>query len=806
MAALALTLTVGALLGQFVALPCAAELVSTLAVVGVPVAWWCCGRLSAALLFIVLWSALQGHWYLARVLPRQQAPLDTQVRGCIDEFPRASLAGKVVTLRLLRGAAQLPRLQRVRLRSFAPELELLPATCWQLRVRLKPPHGQANPGQFDRAAWLYREGLHATGYIMASKTNRRLDGARGAPLVLQLRAAALSRLALPEAAGAELLPGILLGVRSALTAAHWEVLRLTGTSHLLAISGLHVGLVAGFAWQLGQLVRRLVRLPVDAALAPLLSCAAALGYALLAGLSVATVRAAAMLSIALLLRLSRRQSTWVRALWLVLAGGVLAHPVAVLGSGFWLSYGAVAALLLCLARSRRIAAAATVSAAVTNGANSVAARLCAQAWVRLRSWSRILASSVRELVRAQLLLTLALLLPMLLLFGQVAPYAPLTNLVAIPFFALLVMPVALSGAAISLVLGPDYGAPLLELAAHALGAMLAALEALSELPGAAWSPGARTAAGWLLASAGAVLVIVPRPLRRVWSGLILLCVGLSLPPAGYAPEARVLVLDVGQGTAVLLWRAGRAVLFDTGPGWPGGDAVTTTIRPILRHLGIRALDAVVVSHADADHAGGLANLRKRFPAAQLWLPAELAGEHRGAVACRRGQLWTWQGLEFELLHPRDEAGLDRNDRSCVVRVRSGSAVLWLPGDVEQTGEQLLAARTEPAGDGLLIVPHHGSVTSSSKAMRELTQPRFAVITNGHLNRWGFPHPDVVAEWRASGSCVLTTAAHGAAEFALSPGDGAVLKRLYAAHWRRPWPVRASARLRCSTIKAAGRGV
>jgi competence protein ComEC len=468
------------------------------------------------------------------------------------------------------------------------------------------------------------------------------------------------------------------------------------------------------------------------------------------------------------------------------------QPSSVLAPGFWLSYLAVGVLVYLV---QAVAQTSPHPDAALDAPASVMVSRLRAAWL-----------AVRSAALTQLELSIALLLPGVLFYGQVAWLAPVVNLFAIPYFALLVMPVTLLGTAVTVAIAPAAGAHFLQLAAALLGWLLLLLQGAASLPWAAWVPGGLGAVGWSVATVGALLVLVRTPVRRPCWGAALLLAGLGAPSFSLHDELRVLVLDVGQGTAVLVTRGTRAVLLDTGPAWRGGDAGATTVLPVLRHKGIRKLDLVAVSHADADHMGGLATLLQNIRVERLVVPHEMAIAYPQATVCRRGQRWMWAGVEITVQHPRNAVGLSRNDSSCVLRLRFGETTLWFPGDVEATGEALLVARTRPEAAALVVVPHHGSRTSSSAGYVELVQPQYAVVTNGFMNRWGFPNGPVVARWAGSGSCVIATADQGALEFAVGKAGRVTLLRRYASAWVRPWVVRVGQEPRCNTIKAGSRGV
>jgi len=785
MPAVALAILLGTLLGQFWYTPLPG---GALFIVGLTcLLWWCSGGFCAALLLAWHLSGQHGIHYQQMLLPESLWSQDIEVRGCIDSLPRHTAFASSFTLRLGPDSPWGTK-PRVRLRTLEPRPEWHAGQCHQLRVRLKPPHGRVNPGQFDRALWLYRAGVHAAGYVRASSAAHGGKRAADGDALLALRARLADRLHGwgGDRPAAAILPAIVVGVRSWITPAEWTVFQRTGTAHLMAISGLHVGLVALLGWRLGHALGGVLRrlwAGFDEARVGAGGCLLLAGsYAVLAGLSVPTRRALLMTGCVLLLRAALRRHAGPRALACVLAISCLTTPAAVLGAGFWMSFGAVAALLLI-------------------GTQAASADRAAGLEHPLEGW---LARCGRAL-RTQLLLTLALAVPGLVVFGQLAWVAPVVNGLAIPWFAALILPAALAGGLLLPVL-PVLAEPWLGLAAWALDSLLAVLRDISAVPLAAMPFGRLAGGSWLALGTAVACLLPPPPLRRIRTGCSALVLAFLLQRWPALPEHRLLILDVGQGTTALLVSGEHAVLFDTGPAWLGGDAGQQTVVPLLRYLGIHRLDAIVMSHSDADHAGGLASVRRAVPADLILAPPGLASVADSGHTCVRGQTHRFGLLTLHVEHPRRHQGWSQNDGSCVVTVQLGAAKLWFPGDIERNAEAVLAARSDHAAAELVIVPHHGSSTSSTAAFVAAATARYAIVTTGFLNRWRFPHPDVVQRWRSAGSCVLNTADTGALAFEIDPRRGLQLQSVAAASRWRPWVVRAPRPAPCRAVNTGNRGV
>ncbi|MEE4185156.1 MAG: DNA internalization-related competence protein ComEC/Rec2 [Gammaproteobacteria bacterium] len=787
MGTVAVAIVVGALLGQFWAAP----LLSPAGVVCVvPLAGlshWLAGPRALALVLAWAWSGMIGFHFLEQVLPEPLWLRDIRLHACITELPRRGEAGTRLRVEVIADAPW-GRVPRVQIHSAEPLAVFRAGECRRFLVRLKPPHGQVNPGQFDRHLWLYREGVHATGYIRPN-ASAPVTGAVGFPVgsLLRLRERLAERLhAWPEdAAVAAVLPAITVGARQWIDAERWRIFQATGTSHLMAISGLHVGMLALAGWWLGRRLGFWLNgrgWPVRSATpAAALCIGLALGYALLAGLAIPTVRAALMAAVVVALRALLRGSAVPRALALVAVVQLGLNPASVLAPGFWLSYGAVGALLL------------------------IGQRLPSMNAARGHSWRSRWRNRVTSGVMAQLLLAAALALPGLLFFGRVAWLSPLINLLAIPWFSLVVLPLSLAGTLL-LEVAPGLAAPLLTVASCALDLLLDSLRVAAECPLAATAPGGMSGTAWVLLAVGSGLLLAPPPWPRWKAGMPALVMA-GLLARWQAPSlAQLMVFDVGQGTAALVTAGSRALLIDTGPSWRDGDAGAQTLLPALRQLGVKQLDMLIVSHGDADHAGGLASVLAGLPVARLVTPPDVAKAHPAALICRRDQAWQLGPLRVRVEHPLHHSGWSRNNGSCAVSIEVAGQRFWFPGDIETPAESVLVARTGNIDAAVALVPHHGSRTSSSPPLVGVVRARYAVVTAGFLNRWGFPDGAVVERWREQGSCVLNTALTGALTFAPDTTGEFRLVAKARADWRRPWVVRGPSRPLCAAVNATKRGL
>jgi competence protein ComEC len=638
---------------------------------------------------------------------------------------------------------------------------LAPGERWQLTVRLRRPHGSANPHGFDYEAWLLERDLRATGYIRARSGNRRLEERVHAPKywIERARGAIRERIqaALPAFPYAGVIAALAIGDQRAIPPEQWQTFTRTGVNHLMSISGLHVTMVSGLVFALVYgLWRRVPRLALalPAAKAAILGAfGAALLYALLAGYAVPAQRTVYMLAVAAAaLWLGRVESASV-VLAVALLVVVLIDPWAVLAAGFWLSFGAVAVILY-----------------VSLG------RVGREHW--LRSWTRV-----------QVAVTLALIPVLLAVFQQVSVVSPVANAIAIPAVSLVVVPLTLLG-----VLAP---VDLLLHAAHmAMALCMALLEWLAALPNAVWQQHAPPAWTVIFAVAALALLLAPRGMPGRWLGVIgFLPLFFTAPSALRPGDVEIVLLDVGQGVSAVVRTARHALLYDAGPPFgPASDSGNRIIVPYLRAAGVSRLDALIVSHDDDDHWGGAASVLQAVPVGWTLtsLPdldplVLLAGP---AGRCEAGQQWEWDGVRFEVLHPTrasyGERSVKDNDRSCVLKVESAGGRVLLPADIERRAErELLQRAPERLRAELLLAPHQGSRTSSIPEFVQAVGPRVVVFPVGYRNRFGHPHAEVVGRYLDAGASVYRTDRDGAVAMTIQ-SEGAISVTPYRALYRRYW--------------------
>ena len=656
---------------------------------------------------------------LRPVLPEHAVGRDLRVEGLVASIPSAdSVAGGSSSWSTgfeapAASVVGLPRTLRVRLDWYGASPRLVPGDRWRLTVRLKPPHGFINPGGFDYETWLFRERIRATGYVRADPDNARLESTP-AYLVHRLRQRILlavrQRLSAHEHQG--LVPALSVGVRDGLTPSEWRVLRTTGTAHLVAISGLHIGLVAGLVF---WLTRRLWMLSTRAALlcpamrvGALTAMLAAFGYAALAGFSVPTQRALVMSAVVLLgLSLRRAVMPSMSLSWALFAV-LLLDPLSVLSVGFWLSFGAVAALLYALSNR------------VECGGNRLTDTL--------RGWGRV-----------QWAASLGLLPLMLFAFQAQPIVAPLANLLAVPWMSLVVVPLTLAGVVLS-GFSDTLCTMVLDLALSAFDPLWHVLEWLGSRDWQYRVLGRIT--GWMLLGAvlGTLMLLAPRGFPGRWLGWVWVLPAL-LPGVEETPghgAFRLSALDVGQGLALVVQTRTHVLVYDTGPSFGEHfDTGRAVVLPFLRAQGVGAVDVLVLSHADIDHSGGARSVLDDIAVGVLY-----AGEPQAwpdSVACRDGQGWHWDGVAFKFLHPGPGTMREGNNASCVLKVSGRGGTALLPGDIERRAElELVNQNRGGLQSEILVAAHHGSGTSSSSSLLAEVRPRYVVFSVGYRNRFGIP--------------------------------------------------------------------
>ena len=743
-----------------------------------PPAWWlACGllvglalamrpghlRLPGVLAFGFALAGLHATHALALQLPADLEREALVVRGQLIELPMHEVRRTRFGFRVddSDGIPDALRGQRLRLAWYVDEDPVVAArqrdalragSRWELPVRLRAPRGLRNPGGGDSEKHAMANRIAASGHVLEPALARALAPARGIDAWREAMSARIA--AAVPAASSRYVQALALGDTRALDDVDWARLRAAGLTHLIAISGFHVGLVAGFfallgaaLWWLVPALGQRVPRPFGAGLA---AVAGAFLYCALTGFAVPTVRTALMIAALVAARCLRRRQRMGDTLALGCIVLLLLDPLAVLGAGFWLSFAGVAWLLWSLPPQ-----------------------------LQPRRWAML-----RDLLAAQAVATLGLLPLTVMLFGQASLAGPVANLAAVPWWSLVVIPLALLGV-LGETLHAGFGELFWRLSAWTFDLPWPALASIADSRLAmAWLPEPRWYAG-ALALLSVFWWLLPRGLPGKPLAL-LLWLPLLLPPRELPRhgEVELTVIDVGQGLSVLVRTANRSLLYDMGPALPDGfDAGEHAVLPALHGLGVRSLDAALLSHGDNDHAGGWAAVARAVPVAALLAPAGSTAP--GLSACTAGDAWEWDGVRLRVLHPTPHFPYLGNEASCVLKVESEHGSALLTGDIGHYVERSLTrdARADLRSD-VVLVPHHGSAGSSDPAFVAATGARLALVSSGAGNRFRHPRPDVVQRWCDHGAEVLDTARGGAIRVWL--GQGGLQLRERRQHKPRLW--------------------
>ena len=771
--------------------------------------WWCNARWGLAIALVVLtafgWAAWRAELRMERWLPPELMGRDVVVEGIVAGLPDEADHGTRFRFDVERSdgeTAALARGSTLLLTWREPAERLQPGQRHRLTVRLRRPRGLANPHGFDYAYWLLAEGIDATGYVRDGMRDSDGGAVPWGVRIEMWRAALRDRLraAMPaDARYGSVLIALVIGDQRGIDVSDWEIFRRTGISHLVSISGLHITMIAGATgalarglWRrsfgMGRILSRPLPLvwPTQKA-ALVVMVLTALGYGLIAGMQIPALRTVTMLSVAAVALWSGRSPPVSVVLAWAAGVAVAIDPWAVMSPGFWLSFGAVAVIFFHARKEGERA---------QDQAGSVIVR-----------WTRRAGATLADAARAQWAVTVGLVPLTLLLFGQVSVVSSLANAVAIPVVSLLVTPLALVGAVL-----PGGVAGLLLGLAHTMLEWL--VRGLTWLAAPSWAVWEAAQPGWIatgLAIAGVTLLLMPRDCarrpssacpatrerrrghghgvpketgRRIprWAGGLLM---LPMLLAGRASlregEMRITALDVGQGTAVLVETQRHALLYDAGPAHvSGSSAGAQVIAPFLRATGVRKLDVLMVSHEDADHAGGVLHVTQAVQVGAMLTASppdhkllEVPGKQW--EPCVAGAGWQWDGVRFDILHPSEgdlsQSRLSSNARSCVLRVATAHRSLLLTGDIGAREELGLIDRVPPdqLRADILLVPHHGSATSSHTSFLRAVEPTVAIFQLGFANRYRHPREDVwrrykragIARYRSDETGAVSIVTHGA---------------------------------------------
>lgn len=768
-----------------------------------------------------LWALLYGYFVHSNILAPEFEGKDLIAEGKIISVPVDR--GRSVRFRfridhLLLDGQEIESPGKVRLSWYGTSFKrgskrqskrkpkLQAGDHWRLNIRLKRPSGFMNPGGFDYEGWLFQQHIAATGYVRKNpETNRLLESENFFPVyfsIHRLRQIIGEKLQVlsGDSGNIGVITALTIGERNQIKSSQWEILTRTGTNHLLAISGLHIGLIAGLFYFLGRKIwsfsSRLTLYwpaPKAAALTGLLG---AFAYAMLAGFAIPTQRALIMVAVVMGSILLDRTSIPSRAIALALLLILLLDPLSVLSVGFWLSFFAVAAIMYGM--TGRIGS--KPSGVASSGLKSSGFKKegFGQVWTQ---WGKI-----------QWLVLIALLPLSLLFFQRVSILSPIANLVAVPWISFLVVPLIFL-AVLMMGVQASLAGWLLLLIDSLLNGLWWFLEKLADLPFALWVQPSPPI--WMVVSGliGVVVLLAPRGFPSRWlGGVLLLPLFFNKPISPDYGEVWFTLLDVGQGLAAVVQTRSHTLVYDTGPRFSENfDTGSAVIIPFLNQNGIQKIDRLVVSHGDNDHIGGVHSILSKMQVTDVYtsVPDKLAKKTPKTIArvktrqCDDTQSWEWDGVVFRILHPPVHSGTGHssnvsfqnsfkgpfqgNDGSCVLHVEAPGGSVLLTGDIHTKSEQhLIKHYSEQLSASILVVPHHGSKTSSSDDFIRAVHPQYALFPSGYRNRFRHPAKMVTDRYQKQGIQMLDSASHGAIHFQIKSGKSLLPPETYRQIGRHYW--------------------
>lgn len=611
---------------------------------------------------------------------------------------------------------------------------LKPGQVWQLIVTLKPPIGLHNPGGFDYQAFLKSHHIAATGYVMTRFDQNKLLNHNHFYFLDLLREKIRNQIfqAIHNPTIAAFVSALCVGLRDELTESDWRVLQNTGTNHLVAIAGLHIGFVVSsiyfFVNYFARLFPRVLLMIPASTIAEIAALISAVGYTALSGFAIPAERASIMLFCLIITRLCYVNVTLWQRLFFAAMIILLLNPFCVIDMSFWLSFSSIAILVW-----------------------TMSARL--QLPQKIISW-----------LKMQSALTIGLLPIMLLFFQQASIIAFLANAIAIPWIGLIILPLTLLSCVIFILQGSAISTLLFYFSGKLLLPLWNILLFFSRAHFAAWHHIIFNPVILICAIIGVIFLLSPKKFPAKWLGcfglLPLFCYFPSQPNMG---EYWVSVIDVGQGLSVLVQTAHHVMLYDTGSHLPGGlDMGESVVTPYLRYRGITNIDRLEISHGDNDHSGGADAIVKNFNVAAIFTSAPKLIAHFNAQYCMVDQAWHWDGVDFVTLNPAQNALYEDNNSSCVIKITSRGGSILLTGDIQREIENnLLASQPNQLRATILLVPHHGSNTSSSENFLNAVSPHYAIISAGKYNHYHLPSRAVLDRYQQHRITLYNTADSGA---------------------------------------------
>jgi competence protein ComEC len=675
------------------------------------------------------WAFWVASDHLAHRLPEILAGKDLVIKGKIHGLPQQDETKVRFDFLLNTPQPDLP--EKLRLSWYYPEQKIAPGQVWRFTVRLKPPHGNFNPGGFDYERWLFIKGIGATGYVRNKPAPVLISQKprwQSISVWRQHIADQVDQLS-ENGAFSGIIKALIIGDRFSISQNQWQILRKTGTVHLMAISGLHIGLISGMAYLLVLRIwaRTGSQRWLPANIAALAAIFVAICYAALAGFSIPTQRALIMLCVAMVAILWQRHVRPFHTLAIAMMLVVGFDPLAVLSAGFWLSFLAVAIIIYTLGGRLR----------------------------KSGYW--------RGAIKTHLATALGLSPLLILFFQQTSLIAPLANLIAVPVVGLVVVPLSLS-VAVLLFIAPGLAQILLRSIEFVLQRLWEVLSFLSDSPFALLEIPQPSIIAIVLAMLGVLLLLAPKGIPGRWlSACLLLPLFLNGSDRPLSGEVKMTLLDVGQGLSTVIQTSNHVLVFDAGAKYSQRfDSGASVVYPFLKFNNLNQIDSLVISHGDNDHIGGADYLINQISVKQIItsVPEKFVG--LSAMSCVAGFSWQWDGVDFDILSPNRQAFASENDNSCVIMITAVSGKILLTGDIEAAAESwLVDTYGEQLQADVLVAPHHGSKTSSTVNFLRKVRAKYVLIPAGYRNRFGFPHQEVLERYKKSAIQPINIAETGA---------------------------------------------
>lgn len=689
-------------------------------------------------LFLILFLVIITHWLWIDIT-RWQLPVSliqkpVLINGVISSIPQKKYRGQSFVFHTNQINQQ--KINTHFLISWYQHLpQLHVGQRWRLIVKLKPPIGSQNPGGFNYADFLIHQGISATGYVVTRDQNQNQLLSQKKLFYIDILREKIQKLissSISNSTIAAFISALCVGLRDGLTQSDWQVFQKTGTNHLVAIAGLHIGfVVAAIYFLINKGVRLfpilLLRMPANQ-IAEIAALCGAILYSALSGFAIPAQRASVMLFIFMMGKIIfRNMSMWYR--WFVAMMVILIiNPFDICEASFWLSFISVG--LLAWVMSDRL-----------------------QSPSHLVSWGKM-----------QITMVIGLMPLMFWFFQQVSIVSFIANAIAIPWVGFLILPIALSACVIGVFHLFWLSEQLFYLSGKCLYPLWKILSFLSSVSVASWHHALPNMSILLLGMAGVILLLSPRGFPAKWIG----CFGL-LPIFFYHSQTpgfgnfKATVIDVGQGLSVLIQTKNHVMLYDTGAHFPGGfDFGDSVVTPYLREQGINIINRLEISHGDNDHSGGADAIVKNCRVDTIFTSAPKLVRHFHAAYCDSTQQWNWDGVRFITLNPAQNEPYEDNNSSCVIKIIGKKGQMLLTGDIQrETESRLVEQYGNQLRSTVLVVPHHGSRTSSSDAFISAVSPHYAVISAGKYNRYHLPVQSVVNRYLGRKITVFNTAQDGA---------------------------------------------